>query len=250
MRAAKRPRTIDNLVPLTPQSMPRSTPPQVTEAQSPQSMLPSTPPQATEGRTLESKLPPLATDAVRSTTPEAGSSPLSSIHTPPSFSGQFINDQPDSLMESVSPEGAIEVQSTQPRTRKPHGKKQDEEDDEFSPNYDVQDNPADAFQPGKTTKNPKTARKRKAAPVKTPNAPYHVNNQVGKPEPHGQPDVWADKRQQLCETLPYYKAYQGSAYTNDNKVFALLIDKEVAVRDKFEEEIIITTVLVFSDPDF
>ncbi|RDW62154.1 hypothetical protein BP6252_11587 [Coleophoma cylindrospora] len=72
--------------------------------------------------------------------------------------------------------------------------------------------------------------------------PYHVNNQEGKPEPYGSPPVWGDKRQQLCETLPYYRAYQSGAYTNGGIVYGFMVDKEVGVRDKFEEEVMIASV--------
>jgi hypothetical protein len=190
--------------------------------------------------------------------------PLTPQSTPQSYSGQFMGDQSNALKEAVfepvpekvvpltratynqmpaSLSSAIEAQSTRPTTRKQRGKKQDEDDDEFSPDQDVQNSPED-FQLRKTTRRSKTAGKRKATSSKTPTAPYHINNQVGKPEPHGQPIVWANKRQQLCETVPYYNAYQGSAYTNQGIVYAVLVDKEVSVRDKFEEEIIITSLLV------
>ena len=51
-------------------------------------------------------------------------------------------------------------------------------------------------------------------------APYHKNVQQSFPEPYGQPMVWADKRQQLC-------------------------DGEVGSRDKFTDEVIIAQVYVF-----
>jgi hypothetical protein len=71
---------------------------------------------------------------------------------------------------------------------------------------------------------------------------YHESVQQNKPEPYGKPPVWSDKRQGLCETLPYYKAYQSGAYITDGIVRALMCDKEVGPRDKFDEEIIITRV--------
>ncbi|KFY32355.1 hypothetical protein V493_00282 [Pseudogymnoascus sp. VKM F-4281 (FW-2241)] len=69
---------------------------------------------------------------------------------------------------------------------------------------------------------------------------YHRSEQEGLPAPCGQPPVWASKRQQLCETLPYYKAYMSGAYLHDGLVRASLIDKEVRERDVFDEEIVIT----------
>lgn len=71
---------------------------------------------------------------------------------------------------------------------------------------------------------------------------YHENVQEGKPDPIGQPEVWAFKRQQLCETLPYYNAYQSGAYTHDGIARSIMIDKEVSIRDQFDDEIVITSV--------
>jgi len=69
---------------------------------------------------------------------------------------------------------------------------------------------------------------------------YHLNVQEGKPEPFGQPEVWAAKRQQLCETLPYYRAYESAAYTKNGILYAFMIDREVGIRDKFTDQIIIS----------
>lgn len=70
--------------------------------------------------------------------------------------------------------------------------------------------------------------------------PYHQSNQENLPAPYGQPPVWASKRQQLCETLPYYRAYMSGGYLHDGLVRAILIDKEIRERDIFDEEIVIT----------
>jgi hypothetical protein len=217
--------------------MPPSTPPQVIEAATAPSIHPSTLPQTT---TTE-----------HSNSIDAGSSPLSSIDSPEpvfEFNSRSMNDHTGTQAESASSETIIESQPVQPKSRKQRNKKEGEEDDDFSPSHNLRDNLKDTFQHEQMTKNSNTAGKRKAAPRKTPNAPYHISNQDGKPEPHGQPGIWADKRQQLCETLPYYKAYQGSAYTKNHTVFGILIDKEVEDRDKFDEEVIITSWLVYTDP--
>jgi hypothetical protein len=71
---------------------------------------------------------------------------------------------------------------------------------------------------------------------------YHRSMQDDKPAPYGQPPVWADKRQSLCETLPYYRAYMSGAYMYCQIVRAFMVDKEVGPRDKFEEEIMISRV--------
>jgi hypothetical protein len=70
---------------------------------------------------------------------------------------------------------------------------------------------------------------------------YYINAQDGKPEPHGQPPVWGDKRQQICETLPYYNAYQGGAYRSEGVLYGFLTDKEVGPRDQFTDQILITS---------
>jgi hypothetical protein len=128
-----------------------------------------------------------------------------------------------------------------PKTRQSRGTKRNAEDDEFSPSNDAEDNVDDLNSPETLTKKSNGAGSRKAATRKAPLDAYYINNQLDKPEPLGQPHVWANKRQQLCETLPYYKAYQGGIYRNNGIVYGFLIDKEVGLRDKFDEQIIITT---------
>ena len=93
-------------------------------------------------------------------------------------------------------------------------------------------------EPAAKRKTTKTTKANKAAPK----AAYYVNAQQDKPEPHGQPSVWADKRQQLCETLPYYRAYQSGAYTSDGLAHGFLCDKEVGDRDVFTDYIMIARV--------
>ncbi len=61
-----------------------------------------------------------------------------------------------------------------------------------------------------------------------------------RPEPHGQPLVWADQRQALCETLPYYRAYQSGAYTTDGLGYGFLLDKDCGERAYMDEEVVIT----------
>ncbi|RDL41607.1 uncharacterized protein BP5553_01586 [Venustampulla echinocandica] len=72
--------------------------------------------------------------------------------------------------------------------------------------------------------------------------PYYANSQIDKPDPIGQPQVWADKRQQLCQALPYYNAYQSGAHTSEGYVLGFLCDKEVGKHDKFDDEIIISRI--------
>jgi hypothetical protein len=78
--------------------------------------------------------------------------------------------------------------------------------------------------------------------AKKPKAVYYGNKQQGKPMPHGQPPVWSDKRQGLCEALPYYRAYQSGAYTHGGRVLGFMCDGEVGDRDVFGDQIMIARV--------
>ncbi|KAK3722944.1 hypothetical protein LTR37_002089 [Vermiconidia calcicola] len=60
-----------------------------------------------------------------------------------------------------------------------------------------------------------------------------------KPLPAGQPKVWADSRQALCETLPYFKKPQGGCYQNDGHVYGFLFDSVGHVREYMDENVII-----------
>ena len=75
---------------------------------------------------------------------------------------------------------------------------------------------------------------------------YYHDAQANKPDPIGKPEIWAHKRQQLCEALTFYKAYSSSIYTHNKIALGALIDKEVSLRDRFETEVIITSAYVTS----
>ncbi len=89
-----------------------------------------------------------------------------------------------------------------------------------------------------------TVNSKKVAKPKKVAASFYIDENAKKPESIGQPAVWADKRQQLTETLSWYKTNQASAYTNKNMVYGFLIDKAVSPRDIFNDDIIICTVYV------
>ncbi|KAI9852723.1 MAG: hypothetical protein M1838_005918 [Thelocarpon superellum] len=59
-----------------------------------------------------------------------------------------------------------------------------------------------------------------------------------------QPPVWADNRQELCETLPYYRAYQSAVYMTGGICYGILFDKFGGDRDFMDDEIIISRVCV------
>ncbi|KAF1945619.1 hypothetical protein EJ02DRAFT_431416 [Clathrospora elynae] len=61
-----------------------------------------------------------------------------------------------------------------------------------------------------------------------------------KPEPSGQPEVWADGRQELCETLHYYRSYQSGCYSTGGFVRGFMFDKVAHPRDYMDADVIIS----------
>jgi hypothetical protein len=43
----------------------------------------------------------------------------------------------------------------------------------------------------------------------------------------------------MCETLPYYRAFQSAAYISRGYCYALLVDKQCGERDMINEHIVI-----------
>ncbi|KAL1614070.1 hypothetical protein SLS54_010066 [Diplodia seriata] len=60
-----------------------------------------------------------------------------------------------------------------------------------------------------------------------------------KPPPVGQPEVWADGRQALCESLPYFRAYQGAGYCTGGFAFSFMFDKQGCSRDYMDSDVVI-----------
>ncbi|OJD32311.1 oxoglutarate iron-dependent oxygenase [Diplodia corticola] len=60
-----------------------------------------------------------------------------------------------------------------------------------------------------------------------------------KPPPVGQPEVWADGRQALCESLPYFRGYQSAGYCADGLAYSFMFDKEGSCRDYMDSEVVI-----------
>ncbi|KAG9186187.1 hypothetical protein G6011_02743 [Alternaria panax] len=61
-----------------------------------------------------------------------------------------------------------------------------------------------------------------------------------KPEPQGQPEVWADGRQELCETLRYYRAYQSACYSTGGFARGFMFDKVAHNRDYMDSNVVIS----------
>ncbi|EMC93794.1 hypothetical protein BAUCODRAFT_36249 [Baudoinia panamericana UAMH 10762] len=60
-----------------------------------------------------------------------------------------------------------------------------------------------------------------------------------KPAPIGDPLVWADSRQALCETVPYFKKPQGGCHQNDKHAYAFLFDGVGHCREYMDQDVII-----------
>ncbi|OCL08535.1 hypothetical protein AOQ84DRAFT_340204 [Glonium stellatum] len=61
-----------------------------------------------------------------------------------------------------------------------------------------------------------------------------------KPAPSGQPSVWADGRQALCETVPYFRSYQGGGYCTGGFAHGFMFDKESHERDYMDANVVIS----------
>jgi alkylated DNA repair dioxygenase AlkB len=69
-----------------------------------------------------------------------------------------------------------------------------------------------------------------------------ANRQPGaqKPPPIGRPQVWAEGRQELCETLHYYRAYQSACYSTGGFVRGFMFDKVAHHRDYIDNDVVIS----------
>jgi hypothetical protein len=61
-----------------------------------------------------------------------------------------------------------------------------------------------------------------------------------KPEPIAQPTVWADGRQELCETLHYFRSYQSGCYCTGGFVRGFMFDKVAHPRDYIDSNVVIS----------
>lgn len=60
-----------------------------------------------------------------------------------------------------------------------------------------------------------------------------------KPAPIGSPEVWAEGRQALCESLPYYRSYQSAGYCTNGFAISFMFDQEGSPRDYMDSEVVI-----------
>ena len=61
-----------------------------------------------------------------------------------------------------------------------------------------------------------------------------------KPAARGEPLVWADTRQELCEGVPYFRSYQGGIYFRYEVAFGYLLDAFGAERDFIGSNVVIS----------
>lgn len=87
-----------------------------------------------------------------------------------------------------------------------------------------------------------TPSKSRKAAAKVKELPSLENATLSKPEAWGEPPVWAEKRQQLCSSLPYHKGYESAAYRTNGMIAGFLANQGVGPRDVFTEDIYITSV--------
>lgn len=57
-----------------------------------------------------------------------------------------------------------------------------------------------------------------------------------------QPIVFGFRRAAVCESLPYYNAYNSSLYTQNGVARGIFLDKEARNHDVFKAEVLITTM--------
>jgi hypothetical protein len=61
-----------------------------------------------------------------------------------------------------------------------------------------------------------------------------------KPEPRGLPEVWAEGRQELCETLHYYRAYQSACYSTGGFARGFMFDQVAHSRGYVDTNVVIS----------
>ncbi|XDG07690.1 hypothetical protein ABKA04_007305 [Annulohypoxylon sp. FPYF3050] len=62
-----------------------------------------------------------------------------------------------------------------------------------------------------------------------------------RPEPSGAPPAWSERRAAIADCLPYFNAHQGAVTQTNNLLTGLLVDSQVAIRDYFDDQVIITS---------
>jgi hypothetical protein len=75
--------------------------------------------------------------------------------------------------------------------------------------------------------------------LKLSRAMTHREPLASKPETVGKPEVWAPGRQELCETLPYFKSAHSGCYSNDGTVYGFMFDSTGVGREYMDSNVMI-----------
>jgi len=75
--------------------------------------------------------------------------------------------------------------------------------------------------------------------LKLSRALTHREPLASKPDPIGKPEVWAPGRQELCETLPYYKSAHAGCYSNGGTIFSFMFDSSGVGREYMDSDVVI-----------
>ncbi|KAG0136625.1 hypothetical protein HOY82DRAFT_50336 [Tuber indicum] len=67
-----------------------------------------------------------------------------------------------------------------------------------------------------------------------------IDFQKNKPPGIRKPEVWCETRQELCESLPYYRSYQAGCYGHDGLVHGYLLDGFASPRDYISSKVVIS----------
>ncbi|MCJ1307612.1 hypothetical protein MMC25_001259 [Agyrium rufum] len=61
-----------------------------------------------------------------------------------------------------------------------------------------------------------------------------------RPLPIGAPPIWSSSRQFMCETLPYYRAYESGIYATGGIAYGFLLDRDYSFLPHMDHEVVIT----------
>jgi len=67
----------------------------------------------------------------------------------------------------------------------------------------------------------------------------HREPLASKPETVGKPEIWAPGRQELCETLPYFKSAHSGCYANDGTIYGFMFDSTSVGREYMDSDVMI-----------
>lgn len=90
-----------------------------------------------------------------------------------------------------------------------------------------------------------TSSRKKASPRKPRSTPavqkaaQAIPTSPPRPAPHGVPLVHAEGRQALCESLPYYHAYQSGVYATRGLAYGFLLSNDCTGKVYIDDEIVI-----------